>query len=46
MGYLDCQDCDKSENRVCVNDFEFLNIEKNYFRYRENNFFDVVGSLG
>ena len=31
MGYLDGQDCDKSENRVCLNGFKILNIEKIIF---------------
>ena len=31
MGYLDGQDYDKSENRVCVNGFKILNIEKIIF---------------
>ena len=44
VGYLDGQNCDKSENQVCVNGFKIFKHRKNYFRYRENNFFDVVGS--
>ena len=31
VGYLDGQNCDKSENRVCVNGFKILNIEKIIF---------------
>ena len=31
MGHLDGQNCDKSENRVCVNGFKILNIEKIIF---------------
>jgi len=31
MGYLDGQNCDKSENRVCVNGLKILNIKKIIF---------------
>ena len=31
LAYLDDQNCDKSENRVCVNGFKILHIEKIIF---------------